>query len=492
MAERLKVEVMNELEVKHRAIPQLRLLRDSQMEEIHGATLEVLERTGVMIQHESARALLLDAGCTDGGGEVIRFPARLVEDCIKQAPSNIPVFDANGNLSMELGDRRSYFGAGGSCPYLLDSDGRRRPFTLQDARNLAVVADACDQLSFTMTMCHSNDVPVSVRDICEISETILTSPKPIIITANDNANLRSVLEIFRIISDGAKGLEKKPFIIYYAEPISPLKHSTHSLGKLMIAVEAGLPVLNTPAPMAGATGPVTLAGNIVVGNAELLSGLVLVQRIRPGSPFIYGGVFSTLDMANMIMPYGSPELHLQTAATAEMARYYELPSFGTAGCTDAHCFDPQAGFEAGVSILSNILSGANLIHDVGWLEFANTVSLEMTVACNEMIGWARRFVDGISLDKEALATELIAEVGIGGSFLDTDLTLSRYRSEQWFGSKFNRQRHDIWVSQGRTTYSDRLGERVKAILSEHRPRSIGEEKSEAIRRFVSEVCEEKW
>jgi trimethylamine---corrinoid protein Co-methyltransferase len=474
----------------NRAIPELRLLQHDQIKKIHSATLGVLETTGVMIQHEGVRELLLDAGCTEGEGEVMRFPAPLVEDSIRKSPSNVPLFDCNGNLTMDLGERRSYFGAGGSCPYLLDGHGERRSFTLRDARNLVVV-DACEQLSFNMTMCHSSDVPVAVRDIVEISETILASPKPLIVTANDEENLNHLLEIFSIVSDGDKGLREKPFVIYYAEPISPLKHSAHSLGKLIMAVEAGLPVLNTPAPMAGATGPITLAGNIVVGNAELLSGLVVAQRIREGAPFIYGGVFSTLDMASMIMPYGSPELHLQTAAIAEMARYYGLPSFGTAGCTDAHCFDPQAGFEAGVSILSNILSGANLIHDVGWLEFANTVSLEMTVACNEMIGWARRFADGISVDEEALATQLISEVGIGGSFVDTDLTLSRYRSEQWFGSDFNRQRHDRWVSKGRKTYLEALRERVEAILRDHRPQSIGGEKSESIRRFVSEVCGKK-
>jgi trimethylamine--corrinoid protein Co-methyltransferase len=470
------------------AAPQLRLFTEEQLRQVHLSTLKVLETVGVKVQHPEARQLMLKAGAEDAGGDNVRIPREVVEAAIEKAPSSIQIFDRDGEPRMALSGRNSYFGAGGPSPYIIDrKTGQRREFTIQDARELAVLVDSCDNIHFNMTMGHSSDVPVEVRDVHEISETLIASPKPLIIMANDEQNLSSLIEIFSIMAGDAQQLAKKPFVIFYTEPVTPLQHTFHSLGKLLAAVEAGLPILYTPAPMAGATGPVTLAGNLVVGNAELLSGLVLIQQKRPGTGVIYGGVFSTLDMAGMLMPYGSPELNLQTVAAAEMGKYYKLPTFGTAGCSDAHDYNGHSASEMGMSILVNALCGANLIHDVGWLEFANVTSLEAILACNETIGWAKRFLEGISIDLDAIGVDLICEMGIGGNFVDCDHTFNRYRSEQWFPGLFKRELYDNWVGQGAKTPDQKLKEATEKILAEHMSKPLDGKKIESIRQIIKKL-----
>ncbi len=469
------------------ARPELNLLTENQIAQIHQATLKILETVGVKMQHPEARELIVKAGGQDAGNEIVKIPAKVIEEALQKAPSMIDIFSRDGQLSMSLTERNSYFGSGGPTLYIIDHQtGERRSFTIQDAVNLAKLVDACENLDFNMTMGHSSDIPVEIRDVHEVCETIIASPKPLIIAANDKDGLKDLVEIFYVIAGGKEQLAEKPFIIFYTEPISPLQHTPHSLDKLLIAVDAGLPVLNTPAPMAGATGPITLAGNLVVGNAELLSGLVLVQQRKPGAPFIYGGVFSTLDMSSTVMPYSSPELNLQSVATAELGRYYKLPTFGTAGCSDAHIYNQQAAFESGASIMTNILSGANLIHDIGWLEFANATSLDAILACDEMIAWSRRFLRGIEVTNDTLATDLIAEVGIGGNFIDTDLTISSYRTEQWFPKLFSRDCYENWEKAGKKTHSQNVSENVEAILKTHKPAAIDESKKREVMRLIQE------
>ena len=467
------------------ANPRINLLTENQIEQIHGGTLKILETVGVKMQHPEARELIAKAGGEDAGNEIVKIPAKVVEEALQKAPAKINVFDRDGQLSMTLTERNSYFGAGGSAPYIIDHQtNKRRHFTIQDAINLAQLVDACKNIDFNMTMCHSSDIPVEIRDVHEVCETIIASPKPLIIATNDEDGLKDLVEIFCVITGGKEQLAEKPFIMFYTEPVSPLQHTAHSLDKLLIAIDAGLPVLNTPAPMAGATGPITLAGNLVIGNAELLSGLVLVQQRKQGAPFIYGAVLSTLDMSSTIMPYGSPELNLQSVAIAEMGRYYQLPTFGTAGCSDAHTYNQQAAFEAGASIMSSILSGANLVHDIGWLEFANATSLDAILACDEMVAWSRRFLRGIEITNDTLATDLIAEVGIGGNFVDTDLTISSYKTEQWFPKLASRGRYENWVKTGKKTHSQNISDQVEAILNTHTPVSLDENKKQEVLRLI--------
>ncbi|MEW6755515.1 MAG: trimethylamine methyltransferase family protein [Candidatus Latescibacterota bacterium] len=453
------------------------VLGTQECEDVHQATLRVLAETGVKVLDEHGRDLLARAGAT-GAGDVVRIPPRLAQEALAQAPRSVTVYDREGTPSLDLSGRNTYFGAGGPAPqYCDEQSGALRPFVLADCARLSRVCDACPQLAFSMAMAHCADAPLPVRDLWEVAVMLCHSPKPIVFTAHSPDNVSALAEVFQAAA-GQGDRVLPPGGIFYSEPISPLTHAADSLAKVWRAADAGFPVLYTPAPMAGATGPATLAGNLVVGNAEWLSGLVMIQLHRPGTPVLYGGVFTGMDYGTCIFSYGSAELHLQTLAAADLGRWYGIPSFGTAGCTDASCSDVQSGFEASTSILLNLVGGANLVHDVGWLASAHATSAEQLVLNDAIIAHARRVLAGITVNPDTLAVPVIAEVGPQGSFLAHDHTLSHFASESLCTRFWDRR--PLGRRLGGGPFMERVVERTEELARRHRPHQMAPEQERAV------------
>ena len=225
--------------------------------------------------------------------------------------------------------------------------------------------------------------------------------------------------------------------------------------------------------MLGGTAPVTVAGGMALGNAEVLSSLVMHQLKRPGAPFVYGVQVNHLDMKTMISVYGAPEYQLGRAMSADLARFYGLPSWGNAGMSDSCTLDEQAAIDSTFSVLCALLTGTYLAHDAGYLEAGLTTSPEMIVLTAENITMLRRFMQGVPLDAEALALEVIQQVGPGGDFLAEEHTAKHFR-EYWQPELFSRERIDDWVRAGKKRLGDRLRDKTIAIMEEHRPDPLAE------------------
>lgn len=463
----------------------LRVLERDQIEDIHQATLEVLDRTGVEVYNDHALDVLRRNGARVQGRRV-RLPAWMVEEALRSRPQRVPIGDRAEGRAMLLEADRFYFGTGSDTPFVLDPfTQQRRPATKRDVEQATLVSDSLPNIDFVMSLGLASDVPARTSDLHQFEAMLLNTTKPIIFTAHDAEGLLDILEMAAIAKGGEEDLEENPNVILYAEPSSPLMHSNDALEKVIIASERRIPVIYTPAVIVGATGPVTVAGAIVQGNAEQLSGLVIQQLVAKGAPFIYGGGIPIMDMVTSVCTYAAPELHLANVLLAEMSRFYGLPVFTTAGCSDSMLFDQQAGIEAGFTIMLNALSGANLIHDVGYLGSGTTSSLEMLVACDEVIGLAKRIVAGLDTSREALAVDLIHKVGPGGHYLAEEHTLRNLRKELWFPSPLiNRQNYDGWVASGSKTMGERVRERIKEILANHRPPALEPSKREAIAEVI--------
>jgi trimethylamine---corrinoid protein Co-methyltransferase len=249
--------------------------------------------------------------------------------------------------------------------------------------------------------------------------------------------------------------------------------------------EHGLPITHSPAPMMGGTAPVTMAGGLALGNAEVLSSLVMHQLKRAGAPFVYGQGLHHIDMRQTISVYGAPEYQLARVMVMEMGRYYGLPTWGYAGHSDSCAMDEQAAIDSAFSVLVALLNGTNLAHDVGYLEAGLTTSPEMIVLTAENISMMRHFTQGASLDAEALALDVIQSVGPGGDFLAQTHTAKHFR-EYWQPKLFSRQRLDDWVQGGKKRLGDRLREKTVAIMEKHQPQPLAAAVKEEVAYILKE------
>jgi trimethylamine--corrinoid protein Co-methyltransferase len=257
--------------------------------------------------------------------------------------------------------------------------------------------------------------------------------------------------------------------------------------KLLLMSEYRLPIVHSPAPLMGGTGPITMASGLVLCTAEILSSLVVHQLHNPGSPFVFGAGLHHMDMKSAQICYGSPEFQLTKAAIAQLGRWYGLPTWGYAGCTDAKVLDEQAAVEALLAVMMAKYSGANLIHDVGYMESGLTTSFEMIVLTDELVALTDTLVKGIEVTSETLMLDEIHNVGPGGHFMDTEQTLHRFR-DFWYPDLLDRQRREGWLAAGSTTLGQRLNARVKEIVKEHQPQPLHPEQARQIQEIVAQAA----
>lgn len=444
----------------------MNVMTQDEKERLHGAALEILENVGVEVYDDEALALLKNNGAYVDG-ITAKIPAKMMEAAIKSSPGSVKIYDRENNVKMDLTNGNIYFGTGSDTPLVLDWEtGKVRKNVLNDTVQASIVSDALPNIDFVMSMGLASDAEIRVSDIYQVKAMLLNTIKPFIFTAHNERNMDMMIQI----SEMAKGstVMEKPNMILYAEPISPLRHPVESAQKLLLAAEKGVPVAYVPACLIGGGAPVTLAGALAVVNSELLSALVIHQLRRPGAPFIYGGATPTMDMRNGSCTYAAPEIFLNYACLADMARYYDLPVFDAAGCSESNDYDAQAGIEMGYTILAAALSGGNLIHDVGFLGCGMIASLEALVAGNETIGCIKRMIKGVNFSQEKFAIDEIAKVGIGGSYINTEHTAMNFREEIWIPELFNRDGYYSWEGTGSVSFRDKLKKKISKILLENK------------------------
>jgi trimethylamine--corrinoid protein Co-methyltransferase len=447
--------------------PFIRVLSDEQVREIHYASLEIFEQIGVDMQDPQGRELLLAAGAWESGGR-LRIPERVLVDALARAPSRIPMYNRLGELTMPLELGKVYFGTGSDTIFTRDVvSGERRRAVVQDVEDTARLTDALDNMSFVMSMGVPSDVDVNDAYLHEYVRMIRGSVKPNVYTARDRQDMEDIYRISVAVAGGEQALREKPFLLHYAEPISPLLILEESLQKIIFCADKGIPSAYIPSPNLGGGGPITLAGAIALGNVECLVGLIVSQLIRPGTPYLYGMNTAALDLRTTIVSYGSPEWSLGMAAWTEMARYYGLPVWGYGGATDSKIVDAQAGIEATFSIYNAFLSRCTLVHDVAYIEYGSTSSMGMLVIADEIIDMTRRFMCGVPVNESTLAMDAIARVRPGSGFLADKHTLKNFREHQWAPRVIDRKRYDLWERSGSKDMFERANERARDLLSKH-------------------------
>lgn len=447
--------------------PRLSMFSREDCLRIHQASLSILHNTGVEVLCPEAVDLLQKAGAAVTEN-LVKISPSLVEWALASVPGEFNLYRRGSEeIAIVLDGRSCYFGPGSDTfRYLDPRSGERRNFKLADIADCARLCDALPEINFLMSMGVPRDVPDEHYFKHQYATLLQNSTKPIVIVCDTLADMEAITAMAAAVAGGMDRLSQFPNILLYSEPTTPLQHSPSATEKLLFCARHRIPVTHSPAPMMGGTAPITLAGAATLGNAEVLSSVVIHQLQNAGAPFLYGHGVHHLDMKTMISVYGAPEFQVARVMAAEMARFYSLPVWGYAGHTDSKVVDGQAAADAQFSVMTALLAKTNLNHDVGYLESGLATAPELIVLTSELISMTRRFVAGVRLDDEALALEVIHEVGPGGEFLSHDHTMAHWR-EFWLPQHFDRQRIEPWQESGSVDINDRLRDQAITLMNKH-------------------------
>jgi trimethylamine--corrinoid protein Co-methyltransferase len=468
--------------------PKFQIFTAENLQKLHEASLQILEKTGVTVDCDDGIKLLGDSGIDVSDPKRIKIPKTFVEQALKTAPDSITLYTREGDPYLHLDLEHTYFGAIPDCPDILDPyTKKRRPCYVDDAASLARLIDFLPNIDWIFTAGWGHGLPGDLSDKVSLVQAVLNTSKPAGSCVNDLPSLEAMIEICSIIAGGRQGLKDKPFFYCTVEPVTPLVQGKDAVEKSLLCAELGIPNVIYSMPMAGATSPATFAGTLAVCNAEFLSHLVMVQLKNPGAPVIYGSMPNIMDMKTSIYPYGAPELNLLVACLTELAHHYRLPMWGTAGCTDAKVIGVQAGMELMYECLTSMLSGADFVHDTGLMDHATMISPELIVLMDEAIAAAKVFLGGIEVRDGTLALDLVNKVGPGGSFIAEDHTLEHFRSF-WVPSIADRTRLIPDMAPESIRHSEeQLNNKTIKILKTHKPDPLPEDVVREIRRI-----EESW
>ena len=457
---------MIKLDGKFNRPPYLEILSEEQVYAIHSASLEILERIGMKCANQAALKIFQKGGAYVEGDRV-RIPPVMVEQALKSAPSRILITGRYGNRKVLLERNVVNYGLGTDILYHIDPYTHEIRFTvLKDIENIGKVAQKCEYIDFTSNSGLASDARPGLQDLYQYKAGSTYCDKPFFTTAANGDNMKALIDMATVFAGSYEKLAQAPSFIVYGEPVSPLTLGQNATDVLLICAEYKIPIVFTPMIQIGATGPMTLAGSIAQGSTESLAGLVLHQLKNPGAPFIWGPCITMLDMRTTICCYGGPVLMKSQAALGQISRFYNIPTFGFACITDSVTVDVQCGMEMMWSALINALAGLNLCHDVGYLNSGLIASLESILLGNEIISAVSSFIDGIQVNEETLALDVIEKVGPAGNFLSEKHSIRFLKKEGWYPRFLNKKSYQTWKAEGSKTINQGLEEEAHKIIEE--------------------------
>jgi trimethylamine--corrinoid protein Co-methyltransferase len=445
-------------------------LTEESIYRIHQTAMRVIEEVGFEVNSQAALELFeVTGGRVDWERRQVRLSEKRAMELIEMAPSEVRLCGQDEKHDILLGGSRVSTGTGGTALYIYHPDtGQRRLARLDDLKRIARLVDHLDNIHLFMLPTYPNELPVEQVDVNRFFAGLDNTTKHVMGGVYTLDGVNQVIQMAEIITGSAETLRQHPLISMVTCSISPLKIDKQ-YGDLVVTIaQAGIPLVCPAEPLCGATSPVTLTGNLVIQTVDSLMGVMLTQIVNPGTPVIFGSVASSADLKSFKYLAGSVEMGLLNAAGAQMAQFYRLPFYATGGMTDSKVLDAQSGYESALTSLLCALAGANFIHDAaGLMEFALTACYEKFVIDNDILGMVMRAVEGIKVDDDSLAFDLIKEVGPGGNFVTAKHTRDFMRSEHYQPSVSDRYSREEWAAKGSKTTWERAAERVKDILANH-------------------------
>jgi len=460
------------------------ILAPDQLNAIREGSLVVLERTGVEVRSEHLlKELELGGAVVDHDVARIRFPRDVVREALALVPRGLRLASRETGLDLELDGSSGFLTVDGCAAEIADLEtGERRPSTKEDLASISRLADAIPQISFLWQPVASRDVPPHVEPLHDLHAQLANTGKHIqLMTAITPEQAEACVEIASIA--GGNELRERPIVSAFQCSISPLTYDGGPLEAAVVLAGAGVPCGFMVMPIACATSPATLAGTLVVSNAEILAGVVALQLLSPGAATFCGSCATVMDLRSGAAACGGPEDLLFQMASTQLARSYGLASSIGTFATGAKISDWQAGTENGLSGLASWLAGADMLCGAGLLYGARVYSPTQLLLDAELFSAITGVAEGFTASDDELAVEVIDAVGPGGHFLAADHTL-RHMRELWRSHYLSRETWEAWDAAGKPEPRDRAREHARAILAEHEPYPLPDGADEAIRRVI--------
>jgi trimethylamine--corrinoid protein Co-methyltransferase len=454
--------------------PYFEVLSPVEVLQIDAASMEILETVGLRVDLKKARDAFGEAGArVNEAGRSVRIPERLVRWAIQQAPAQFAVYGADPDYRLDAGAGQTYFTGLGAVVNVIDTEtDELRPATLDDLRDHLRLVDGLPHISATPIGIWPCDIPMTTIHSEAILAWAQNCRKPFGMGAYGVLASDDMIKMMAVAVGGRAEMAARPRFFGGCSAVSPLQMAKLQLEGLFQFAEYRQPVVIGPEALAGATAPVTLAGLLVQHNAEVLAHVTLAQIIAPGTPVAYGCASTIADMASGNVAQGAVEAGLITAATAQLARHYGLPSRTLGGTTDSKTLDLQCMLERVATLMPPVLAGVDFVVCAGTLESVSTESHALLALDDELAGMLLRLARGIEVDENTLAVELIKQVGWEGNYLAQRHTAQNFRREHFMPKLLPRDVRQTWEQKGAKTTIDLARERVRAILSKHEPRPL--------------------
>jgi trimethylamine--corrinoid protein Co-methyltransferase len=450
--------------------PRLRLLSDTDVKRILEEAYALLEDPGVRIYDEETLEMLADNGAkVDLSKRTASIPADIIERAVETVPSSFHLYDLEGRPTVHYGDDDVHFDPGSAAIFVLDhgSTQSRKPVTADLVAHLKL-ADVLPMMDAVSTALVCADVPEEIADLYRLHLALRLSKKPVVTGAFAVETWSSMYEMLVTVAGSAEALREKPRAVFDCCPSPPLLWSDITCRNLVDCARVGIPAELVSMPLAGATGPATLAGSIVQHAAESLSGIVIHQLAQAGSPIVWGGSPAAFDMRTGTPPMGAIETLMIDMSYSQVGKALGIPTHAYMGLSDAKVVDAQVGLESALGLLLAALAGVNMISSAGMLDFESCHSLEKLVIDNEIIAGVRRFLRGVDTSEESLGLEIIRLVGHRGNFLSTQHTLLNFQKEVHLPSPvIDRDFRQTWENKGSLDATERAHRRARELISTH-------------------------
>ncbi len=467
--------------------PKVKFLEPELLERIINEARQLLSQLGTEIHNQAVLELLADNGAeVDFATDKAKITEAMINNALAVAPSSFKLYDVAAQETHDFSGDNVHFTPGSTAITVLDSESRqiRKP-TSEDYVDFAKLMTKLPHIASQATAFIPADIPERISDSYRLFLSLLFCDKPVVTGAFTIEAFEIMKEMQVVVRGGEAELAAKPLTVFSVCPTAPLKWSDVTSQNLVDCAKYSIPVEYISMPLSGFMAPVTLVGSLVQHTAETLSGVVISQLVRPGTPVLYGGSPAIFDVRYETTPMGAIETMMLDCAYCEIGKYLKLPTQAYIGLSDAKQLDAQAGLETSLGATLAALAGINNISGPGMLDFESCLSLEKLVLDNEICGMTLRMVKGIEPKEDFPSLPHFEELIREKHLLIADHTRKYLRDEHYFpGPTINRANRARWEEEGKSTLFERARAEVKRLLGEYEPTALSDDKKDELLKLM--------